>query len=54
MAVITRDQLKPFSMGHLGLAGAFIRETKIIEMIDFMIPKSSNIPDILLMVRLLL
>jgi transposase len=42
MAVITRDQLQPFSMGHLGLAGAFIRETKIIEMIDFMIPKSSN------------
>ena len=38
MAVITRDQLQPFSMGHLGLAGAFIRETKIIEMIDFMIP----------------
>ena len=43
-------------LGHLGLVGAFIRESGIIEMIDSRIPKTSNnqiIMDTLPMVRLL-
>ena len=42
MTVITREQLKPLTMGHLGLVGAFIQETGIIEKIDSRLPKISN------------
>lgn len=34
--------IKPYVVGHLGLVGAFIRESGIIEMIDSRIPKTSN------------
>ena len=34
--------LTPYVVGHLGLVGAFIRETEIIEMIDSLSPKESN------------
>ncbi len=45
MTAITGNQIKTvFAMGHLGLAGAFIRETGIIEAIDLMIPETGNNP----------
>ena len=34
--------IKPYVVGHLGLVGAFIRESGIIEMIGSRIPKTSN------------
>lgn len=36
------NKLQLFSVGHLGLVGAFIRESRIIEIIDELIPKTSN------------
>ena len=42
MTAIAKDQLKPDALGHLGLAGAFIRECGLIEKIDSIIPKESN------------
>ena len=42
MTAIAKDQLKPYALGHLGLAGAFIRECGLIEKIDSLIPKESN------------
>ena len=44
MAAIAKEDLTPYNLGHLGLVGAFIRETGIIEKIDSMIPKLSNYP----------
>ena len=44
MAAIAKEDLTPYNLGHLGLVGAFIRETGIIEKIDSMIPKLSNNP----------
>jgi len=44
MAAIAKEELTPYNLGHLGLVGAFIRETGIIEKIDSMIPKLSNNP----------
>jgi len=34
MAAIAKEDLTPYNLGHLGLVGAFIRETGIIEKID--------------------
>ena len=31
MTAIAKDQLKPYALGHLGLAGAFIRECGLID-----------------------
>ena len=42
MTAIAKDQLKPYALGHLGLAGAFIRECGLIDKIDSLIPKESN------------
>ena len=42
MTAIAKDQLKPYALGYLGLAGAFIRECGLIEKIDSLIPKESN------------
>ena len=42
MTAIAKDQLKPYALGHLGLAGAFIRECGLIDKIDSLIPKDSN------------
>ncbi|WP_406547199.1 IS1634 family transposase [Succinimonas sp.] len=45
MIAAAGDQIKTvFTMGHLGLVGAFIRETGIIESIDSMVPESSDNP----------
>ena len=41
MTAIAKDQLKPYALGHLGLAGAFIRECGLIDKIDSLIPKDS-------------
>ena len=42
MIASSAQQLTPYVLGHLGLVGAFIRETGIIDMIDSRIPKESN------------
>ncbi len=42
--MLTKDQLTPYILGHLGLVGTYIQEAGIIENIDSLIPKKSNNP----------
>lgn len=39
---VSGKKLQLFTVGHLGLVGAFIKESRIIEIIDELIPKTSN------------
>ena len=42
MTAVAKEQITPYVLGHLGLAGAFIRECGLIDKIDSLIPKESN------------
>ena len=38
MTAVAKEQITPYVLGHLGLAGAFIRECGLIDKIDSLIP----------------